>query len=110
VANKLGVGFHQYELPGYPASHSCLRLQEKDAKFLYDWADEWVLVNDNKVKFKGTPVLIFGSYDFDVPKPWYPLVSNPKALDLSEASIEKEVQPFLSKILSEQEKRANSKQ
>jgi hypothetical protein len=30
IANKLGVGFHQYSLPGYP-SHSCLRLQERDA-------------------------------------------------------------------------------
>lgn len=110
VANKLGVGWHQYELPGYPASHSCLRLQERDAKYLYDWADEWVLINDQTVKLKGTPVVIFGSYDFDAPKIWYQLVSNPKALDLSEASIEKEVQPFLSKILAEQEKRANSKQ
>jgi lipoprotein-anchoring transpeptidase ErfK/SrfK len=110
IANKLGVGFHQYELPGYPASHSCLRLQERDAKFLYDWADEWVLVNNQTVKFKGTPVVIFGSYNFDALKPWYQLVDNPKALDLSEASIEKEVQPFLSKILAEQEKRANFKQ
>ncbi|WP_319802346.1 L,D-transpeptidase [Flavobacterium sp. N502540] len=24
IENKLGVGFHQYDLPGYPASHSCL--------------------------------------------------------------------------------------
>ena len=110
VANKLGVGWHQYELPGYPASHSCLRLQEKDAKYLYDWADEWVLVNDQKIKFSGTPVIIFGSYDYDAPKPWYQLVSNPKALDLSEASIEKEMRPFLPKILAEQEKRANYKQ
>lgn len=108
IANKLGVGFHEYTLPGYPASHSCLRLQERDAKYLYDWADEWVLVNDETIKFKGTPVVIFGSYDFDTPKPWYQLVSNPKALDISEASIEKEVQPFLSKILAEQEKREGS--
>ncbi|MCF6130264.1 L,D-transpeptidase [Flavobacterium sp. AS60] len=110
VANKLGVGWHQYELPGYPASHSCLRLQERDAKYLYDWADEWVLINDETIKLKGTPVVIFGSYDFDGTKPWYQLVDNPKALDLSEALIEKEVQPLLSKILAEQEKRANSKQ
>lgn len=109
IANKLGVGFHQYELPGYPASHSCLRLQERDAKYLYDWADQWELVNDQTVKYKGTPVVVFGSYDFDASKPWYQLVKNPKALDLSESSIEKDVQPFLSKILSEQEKRENPK-
>src|SRR6478672_4771299 len=41
IENKKGVGWHQYELPGYPASHSCLRMTEKDAKFMYDWADEW---------------------------------------------------------------------
>lgn len=110
VANKLGVGFHQYELPGYPASHSCLRLQERDAKYLYDWADQWVLINDQTIKLKGTPVVIFGSYDFDAPKPWYQLVKNPKALTISETAIEKEVQPFLSKILSEQAKRENPKQ
>ena len=84
-------------------------MQERDAKYLYDWADEWVLINDQTVKLKGTPVMIFGSYDFDASKPWYQLVSNPKALDLSEATIEKKVQPFLSKIILEQEKRENSK-
>ncbi len=110
VANKLGVGWHQYELPGYPASHSCLRLQERDAKYLYDWADEWVLEDKQTVKLKGTPVIIFGSYYFDAPKPWHRLVKKPKALNLSEAKIEREVKPFLTKILAEQEKRANSKQ
>lgn len=107
VANKLGVGWHQYELPGYPASHSCLRLQERDAKYLYDWADQWVLADEQTVKIKGTPVIIFGSYDFDAAKPWLKLVSDPKALDLSVADIEKEVKPLLSKILEEQEKREN---
>jgi hypothetical protein len=50
IENKLGVGFHEYELPGYPASHSCLRLQENDAKYLYKWADEWVLKDSENVK------------------------------------------------------------
>ncbi|MES2411400.1 MAG: L,D-transpeptidase [Bacteroidota bacterium] len=110
IANKLGVGWHQYELPGYPASHSCLRLQERDAKYLYDWADEWVLEDKQTVKLKGSPVVIFGSYDFDARKPWYRLVKKPKALNFSESEIAREVKPFLTKILAEQEKRANSKQ
>ncbi len=109
ISNKLGVGFHQYALPGYPASHSCLRLQERDAKFLYDWADQWVLADNETVKIKGTPVLVFGAYDFDSPKPWYQVVINSKALDLSEATITKEVNPFLAQILSEQVKRENNK-
>ncbi|MFT5253457.1 MAG: lipoprotein-anchoring transpeptidase ErfK/SrfK, partial [Flavobacteriales bacterium] len=63
IANKLGVGFHQYSLPGYPASHSCLRLQERDARYLYDWADQWVLADAETLKVKGTPVIVFGKYD-----------------------------------------------
>ena len=108
IENKKGVGFHQYDLPGYPASHSCLRLQEKDAKYLYEWADQWVLVDDENVKFKGTPVVVFGSYNFEAPKPWLQLIKNPKALDISESEIEKITAPFLSTILKEQEKRKKS--
>lgn len=105
IANKLGVGWHQYELPGYPASHSCLRLQEKDARYLYEWADQWVLLDDDTVSVKGTPVIVFGSYDFDAPKPWSQLVANPKALGISEEEITKQATPFLKTILAEQQKR-----
>lgn len=108
IENKKGVGFHQYELPGYPASHSCLRLQEKDAKYLYEWADQWVLADEENVKFKGTPVLVFGSYNFDAPKPWLQLVKNPKALTISESEMEKITAPYLNTILKEQEKRKKS--
>lgn len=102
IENKLGVGFHEYELPGYPASHSCLRLLEKDAKFLYDWADQWVLADKETVKVKGTPVIVFGSYDFDGPKPWLQLVKNSKSLDISIAEVEKQTAPFLKAILEQQ--------
>lgn len=34
---KRGILFHQYELPGRPASHSCIRLLMSDAKTLYYW-------------------------------------------------------------------------
>lgn len=105
IANKLGVGWHQYELPGYPASHSCLRLQEKDAKYLYTWADQWVLKDDENVLVKGTPVIVFGGYDFDAPKPWLQLVQNPKALNISATEIEQATKPYLKDILSEQGKR-----
>lgn len=105
IENKKGVGFHQYELPGYPASHSCLRLQEKDAKYLYEWADQWVLADEENVKFKGTPVLVFGSYNFNAPKPWLQLIKNPKALTISEGEIEKITTPYLANILEEQKKR-----
>ena len=106
VENLLGVGWHQYSLPGYPVSHSCMRLQEKDARFLYDWADQWVLTGKDKVLVKGTPVIVFGSYDFDAPKPWLQLIENPKALDISEDEMENQTEPFLKLILAEQENRA----
>ncbi|MBP1222781.1 L,D-transpeptidase [Flavobacterium sp. 1355] len=102
IENKLGVGFHEYELPGYPASHSCLRLLEKDAKYLYKWADEWILKDKENVKVKGTPVIVFGSYNFDGPKPWYALINDPKALDISESEIDSQVKPFLKQILDNQ--------
>ncbi|MDN3674254.1 L,D-transpeptidase [Flavobacterium branchiarum] len=105
IENKKGVGFHQYALPGYPASHSCLRLQEKDARYLYDWADQWVLADKENIKVKGTPVIVFGSYDFDGKKPWLQLAKNPKALEITSEEIEKEVKPFLEKILLEQKNR-----
>lgn len=105
IENKKGVGFHQYALPGYPASHSCLRLQEKDARYLYDWADQWVLADKENVKVKGTPVIVFGTYDFDGKKPWLQLAKDPKALEISADEIEKEAKPFLEKILAEQKNR-----
>ena len=108
IENKKGVGFHQYELPGYPASHSCLRLLEKDAKYLYEWADQWVLINDENVKFKGTPVVVFGSYPFGQPKPWLQLVKNPKALTITESEIEKITAPYLATILKEQGRKKKS--
>jgi hypothetical protein len=109
IENKLGVGFHQYELPGYPASHSCLRLLEKDAKYLYKFADEWVLKDKENVKIKGTPVIIFGNYDFDGPKPWLQLASDPKALNISEAEIEAQTKPFIQNILENQTLRETEK-
>src|SRR5262245_60890136 len=30
-----GISLHQYDLPGYPASHSCVRFLEADAETLY---------------------------------------------------------------------------
>jgi hypothetical protein len=109
IANKLGIGFHQYELPGYPASHSCLRLLESDAKLLYSWADQWVLENDQKVKLKGTPVIVFGEYDFEGAKPWLQLKENPDALKISESEINDLIEPYLVKIKEAQTKRENSK-
>lgn len=82
-----------------------MRLLEKDAKYLYKWADEWILKDSENVKVKGTPVVVFGSYNFDGPKPWFELVNDPKVLDISETEIENQIKPFLPQILDNQKLR-----
>lgn len=105
LLNKEGVGWHQYSLPGYPVSHSCMRLQEKDAYFLYYWADQWVLANPNTIKVKGTPVIIFGAYDFGLPKPWLNLVFDPHSLDITIDELEEITQPYFYEIRLSQQRR-----
>lgn len=62
---------HQYFLPGYPASHACVRMQEKDAKWIFDWADQWKLSSKTGAVTKtGTPVIIFGEYAYGKKQPW----------------------------------------
>jgi len=72
--NERGVSFHQFELPGRPASHACVRLLARDAKWIYDWGEQWQLNPDKRrVDHEGTPVLIVGTYDFVHPAPWLTL-------------------------------------
>jgi hypothetical protein len=83
-----------------------MRLQENDARYLYDWADQWVLTGKEKVLIKGTPVIVFGSYNFDASKPWLQLIENPNALNITKDEMENQTAPFLKLILDEQENRA----
>ena len=107
IHNTLGIGWHQYELPGYPASHSCLRLLLDDAKFMYQWADAWILNKGGAtVKANGTPVIVFGDYQWGGKKPWKNLINNPKANDISVGELDELIKPHLDKILDEQKKRA----
>lgn len=102
IHNTAGIGWHQYDLPGFHASHSCLRLLEEDAKWMYNWAETWVLSKDgNSVKAKGTPVIVFGDSDFKS-KPWLKLLQDPKANDISVDQMNGIFLPHLSEILKEQ--------
>ncbi len=70
-SNKRGHSFHEYELPGLPASHGCVRLLSRDAQWIYDWGDSWRLApRGRKIVKRGTPVLILGAYDHASDKPW----------------------------------------
>lgn len=105
IENKQGVGWHQYAMPGYPASHSCLRLLERDARYLYTWADQWIVTGENTVEAQGTPVVVFGAYPFGGRKPWLALPEDPDALTITPAMLEQEVQAFLPRILQQQGRR-----
>lgn len=104
VQNKLGVGFHEYALPGYPASHSCMRLTSSNAQFLYNWAQQWILKGD-ELKAPGTPVIVYGNYPFGKSKPWYQLTENPNAMTIPVDSLNAYIQPYLQTILDKQKLR-----
>lgn len=108
IQNKEGIGWHQYAMPGYPASHSCLRLLEDDAQYLYKWADEWKLKGTDSVVLKGTPVIVFGSYPFGGTKPWLSLAGDAHALDIKGGELEELVAPHRKEIMEAQEKRESS--
>lgn len=106
IENSSGVSFHKYELPGYPASHACIRLREEDAKWIYDNASQWKLnKTGDKIKQYGTPVIVFGKYPFSRTKPWYNLTSDSLAETLSIDSLSSVLKPFIPLIQQRQKER-----
>jgi lipoprotein-anchoring transpeptidase ErfK/SrfK len=72
--NERGVSFHLFDLPGYPASHACVRLLLRDAQWLYGWGEQWRLDDSRRqVLTPGTPVVILGNYPFGTPPAWLSL-------------------------------------
>lgn len=69
--NTRGLAFHEFGLPGVPASHACIRLLARDAMWIYKWGQSWMLDAQGQLAQPGTPVVILGSYDFASPAPWY---------------------------------------
>jgi hypothetical protein len=70
--NGEGRAFHEYKLPGLPVSHGCIRLLGGDARWLFEWGDEWRIdARGTTVLTPGTPVVIVGAYAFDAPPPWH---------------------------------------
>jgi len=80
--NERGVSFHLFDLPGYPASHACVRLLLRDAQWLYDWGEQWTLDEQRKMKTLGSPVWVMGTYPFGAPAAWLtvapPMVTLPE--------------------------------
>jgi lipoprotein-anchoring transpeptidase ErfK/SrfK len=84
-----GVAFHKFDLPGYPASHGCVRLLEEDAKWVYDWAEQWLLSKtDHSILAYGTPVIIFGDYSYGEKAPWQRLADDPTTTAISVTEVD----------------------
>lgn len=82
--NHEGVGTHKYTLPGYPASHGCVRLREQEAISIYNWADQWKLNSNEQVVLRnGTPFMVFGDFDFADSPPWFRMAEDPEINSVS---------------------------
>ncbi len=103
--NKRGVSMHEFILPGYPASHACVRLTAEDAHWFYTWGDQWILADAFPVRASGTPVLIYGEYPFGQRRPWKSLPEDNKALTITESQLTTELEEFLPIITTKQYER-----
>lgn len=104
--NFNGVSLHEYDLPGFPASHACVRLLENDADWIYHWADQWVVTADGeKIIVYGTPVIIYGKYDYKARKPWRLLPTEPEKAMINKMELESEIQKHILTIITRQEDR-----
>lgn len=104
LENRLGVSMHQFDMPGYPASHACIRMYREDAMWFYNWCDPWITNNDRirSIKAYGTPVIIFGTYPFGQTKPWLKLAENKDALNYSAEQLQQQTSAYLPVILARQ--------
>jgi lipoprotein-anchoring transpeptidase ErfK/SrfK len=106
IDNFEGISFHQYAMPGYPASHSCVRLLLEDAMWLYEWADQWILSTDERERLAhGTPVLIFDDYEFDKTAPWKLLPTDADATKVKEEELSEIIEKYKETIIARQEER-----
>ncbi len=99
IDNFRGIAMHQYDLPGRPASHGCCRLLRDDARWIYEWVDTWILrKGGGRVQSYGTPVVIFGAYDYKAAAPWKSLTENAAPARLAALEVETALQPHLKLI------------
>lgn len=100
--NFEGAAFHVFDMPGYPASHACVRLLEPDAKWIYRWGEQWLIGKDGQTKeASGTPVVVFDDYPFGKRKPWKKILDSPQAGRISDARISELLGLYLPQIRQE---------
>lgn len=108
LENYLGISLHLFDLPGYPASHSCIRLLLDDAQWIYAWSESWTLdPNDRRrILDPGTPVLVFGDYAFREKPPWRRLAADSSATDVPHHEIVAALRAARPLVVSDSLKRA----
>ncbi len=102
VDNRRGVSLHEFILPGYPASHACVRLSAEDANWFYYWGEQWINEGTFPVRASGTPVLIYGEYPFGHRRPWRFLADDNKAVSITAEQLEAELEEFLPLVTKKQ--------
>jgi hypothetical protein len=71
-----------------------VRLLESDAKWIYDWAESWMLDDRGRtIVVYGTPVVVFGDYDFAAPGPWTRLPENAEATSVTLDELRRALDP-----------------
>lgn len=77
---QAGSAFHQFDMPGRPVSHSCVRQFLSDAEWLYKWVRTARTDSTRRryIPWSGTPVVILDVFDFSRKRggPWLELTSN----------------------------------
>ena len=95
-SNERGHSFHEYELPGLPASHGCVRMLRRDAYWMHEWGDSWELDERGwNIERAGTPLLVLGAYSHSDPKPWL----EPSSIDLESAVLPGEALDLVAAVL-----------
>ncbi len=109
IANFEGISLHQFDLPGYPASHSCVRLLKEDAQWIFDWAEEWVLTKGvSQILIHGCPVVIFGEYDHTQKVAlWKNLVTNSLSASANTDQLDSIYSTYKDTIIERQRRREN---
>lgn len=90
--NARGLALHSYTLPGYPASHACVRLLERDAIWIYGWGEGWTRGARGEVVQRGTPLLISRQYAFGALPPWRSLEYLARGIELPDAPLPNHVE------------------
>ena len=98
-----GIAFHQYNLPGFPASHGCVRLYASDAQWLFDWAEPWKVTKEGEILRYGTPVIIEGGYGYGKPGIWRRMAEDPTVGVMGSDSLGALLTTYLAEIRSKKE-------